>query len=107
CVAAGRSAIVLVPELALTPQTVRRFRERFERVAVLHSGLTDGELFDQWHGIADGRYDVVIGARSAVFAPQPKLGLIVVDEEHEWTYKSEALPRYHAREAAVELGRLC
>ena len=65
---------MLVPEIALTPQTVRRFRERFERVAVLHSGLSDGERFDQWHGIADGRYDVVIGSRSAIFAPQPELG---------------------------------
>ena len=107
CVAAGRRGIVLVPEIALTPQTVRRFRERFERVAVLHSGLSDGELFDQWQGIAAGRYDVVIGARSAIFAPQPDLGLIVVDEEHEWTYKQhDAHPRYHARDVAIELGRL-
>lgn len=107
CVASGRRAIATVPEIALTPQTVRRFRERFERVAVLHSGLSDGEMFDQWHGIAAGRYDVVIGARSAVFAPQPHLGLIVVDEEHEWTYKQQdTAPRYHAREAAIELGRL-
>jgi primosomal protein N' (replication factor Y) len=106
CVASGRRAIVLVPEIALTPQTVRRFRERFERVAVLHSGLTDGQLFDQWHGIAAGKYDVVIGARSAVFAPQPDLGLIVVDEEHEWTYKQDdPVPRYHAREVALELAR--
>jgi len=107
CIANGRRAIVLVPEIALTPQTVRRFRERFERVAVLHSGLSDGEMFDQWHGIADGRYDVVIGSRSAVFAPQPDLGLIVVDEEHEWTYKQQdPQPRYHARDAAIELARL-
>ena len=98
---------MLVPEIALTPQTVRRFRERFERVAVLHSGLSDGELFDQWHGIAAGRYDVVVGARSAIFAPQPDLGLIVVDEEHEWTYKQhDAQPRYHARDVAIELARL-
>ncbi len=107
CVASGRRAIVLVPEIALTPQMVRRFRERFERVAVLHSGLGEGEMFDQWHGIAQGRYDVVIGSRSAVFAPQPDLGLIVIDEEHEWTYKqSDAAPRYHAREVAAELARL-
>jgi primosomal protein N' (replication factor Y) len=104
CVAAGRRGIVMVPEIALTPQTIRRFRERFERVAVLHSGLTDGELFDSWHGIAAGRYDVVIGARSAIFAPQPDLGLVIIDEEHEWTYKqSEPSPRYHARDVAVEL----
>jgi len=107
CVAAGRRAIVLVPEIALTPQTIRRFRERFERVAVLHSGLSDGELFDQWHGIAAGKYDVVIGARSAIFAPQPDLGLIVIDEEHEWTYKQhDPVPRYHARDVALHLARL-
>ncbi|MBF6600343.1 MAG: primosomal protein N' [Dehalococcoidia bacterium] len=107
CIADGRRAIVLVPEIALTPQTLRRFRERFDRVAVLHSGLSDGELFDQWHGIARGAYDVVIGARSAVFAPQPDVGLIVVDEEHEPTYKqSEVMPRYHARDVALELARL-
>lgn len=106
CIASGRRGIVLVPEIALTPQTIRRFRERFERVAVLHSGLSGGELFDQWHGIAAGKYDVVIGARSAVFAPQPNLGLIVVDEEHEWTYKqNDPAPRYHARDVAIELAR--
>jgi primosomal protein N' len=106
CIAMGRRAIVMVPEIALTPQTVRRFRERFERVAVLHSGLTDGELFDQWHGIAQGRYDVVIGSRSSIFAPQPDLGLVVIDEEHEWTYKQhDAQPRYHSRDAAIELAR--
>ena len=106
CVAAGRRAIVLVPEIALTPQTVRRFRERFDRVAVLHSGLSDGELFDQWHGIAAGKYDVVIGARSAIFAPQPDLGLIVIDEEHEWTYKQhDPVPRYHTRDVALQLAR--
>ncbi len=107
CIATGKRAIVLVPEIALTPQTVRRFRERFERVAVLHSALSDGERFDQWHGIADGRYDVAIGPRSALFAPLPDLGLIVVDEEHEWTYKQhDPAPRYHARDVAIELARL-
>ncbi len=106
CIESGRRAIVMVPEIALTPQTVRRFRERFERVAVLHSGLSEGELFDQWHGTARGEYDVVIGSRSAVFAPQPDLGLIILDEEHEWTYKQhDAQPRYHARDAAIELAR--
>jgi primosomal protein N' (replication factor Y) len=107
CVAAGKRAIALVPEIALTPQTVRRFRERFERVAVLHSGLSDGERFDQWRGIAAGRYDVVIGARSAIFAPQPDLALIVIDEEHEWTYKQhDVAPRYHARDVAIARARL-
>ncbi len=107
-VALGKRAIVLVPEIALTPQTVRRFAERFPgQVAVLHSGLSQGELFDQWHGIRDGRYAVVIGSRSAVFAPQPDLGLIVIDEEHEWTYKQQdQTPRYHAREAALKLAEL-
>jgi primosomal protein N' (replication factor Y) len=97
-----------VPEIALTPQTVRRFAERFPgRVAVLHSGLSQGELFDQWHGIRDGRYDVVVGSRSAVFAPQPDLGLIVIDEEHEWTYKQQdPAPRYHARDVAAKLAEL-
>lgn len=104
----GRKGIVLVPEIALTPQTVQRFAERFPgRVAVLHSGLSLGELHDQWYRIRDGHYDVVIGARSALFAPQPDLGLIVIDEEHEWTYKQEdPAPRYHARDAARELARL-
>ncbi|HXK32784.1 MAG TPA: primosomal protein N', partial [Dehalococcoidia bacterium] len=106
CVEQGRRAIVMVPEIALTPQTVRRFRERFERVTVLHSGLTDGEMFDAWHAIAAGGVDVVIGARSAVFAPQPDLGLIVLDEEHEWTYKQhDPPPRYHARDVAIQLAR--
>ncbi|HEU0073014.1 MAG TPA: primosomal protein N' [Dehalococcoidia bacterium] len=104
----GKRAIVLVPEIALTPQTVRRFAERFPgQVAVLHSGLSQGELFDQWQGIREGRYAVVIGSRSAIFAPQPGLGLIVIDEEHEWTYKqNEPAPRYHAREAAEKLAEL-
>jgi primosomal protein N' (replication factor Y) len=103
-VALGRRGIVLVPEIALTPQTVRRFAERFAgQVAVLHSGLSEGQLFDQWHGIHEGRYAVVVGSRSALFAPQPDLGLIVIDEEHEWTYKQEQAPRYHARETAGRL----
>ena len=106
CIRRGGRAIVMVPEIALTPQTVRRFRERSERVAVLHSALSEGELFDQWHGIAAGRYDVVVGARSAVFAPQPDLRLIVLDEEHEWTYKQhDPAPRYHARDVAIERAR--
>ena len=107
-VEAGRRGIVLVPEIALTPQTVRRFAERFPgRVGVLHSGLTLGEAFDEWHAIANGEYDVVIGSRSAIFAPQPELGLIVIDEAHEWTYKqSDPAPRYDARTVAAELGRL-
>ncbi len=103
--ALGRRAIVLVPEISLTPQTVRRFGERFPgRVAVMHSALSLGEHFDMWHEVREGRYDVVIGPRGALFAPQPDLGLVIMDEEHEWTYKQqEGSPRYHARRAAEEL----
>ena len=100
-VAGGRQAIVLVPEIALTPQTIRRFRERFTQVAVLHSHLTDAERHRQWRDIAEGRADIVIGARSAVFAPVRDLGLIVIDEEHENSFKQETAPRYHARDVAV------
>jgi primosomal protein N' (replication factor Y) len=105
----GKRGIVLVPEISLTPQTVERFASRFPgRVAVLHSQLSTGERFDEWQAIRDGAYDVVIGPRSAVFAPQPDLGLIVLDEEHEWTYKQQdPAPRYHTREAAVRLAGLC
>ena len=107
-VALGKRAIVLVPEISLTPQTVRRFGERFPgQVAVMHSGLSLGEHFDMWHEVRAGRYAVVIGPRGALFAPQPDLGLVVIDEEHEWTYKQqEGSPRYHARAAAEELCRL-
>lgn len=101
----GRSAIVLVPEISLTPQTVERFKGRFaearDAVAVLHSHLSGGERHDEWHKIHSGRARIVIGARSAVFAPLKNLALIVVDEEHETTYKQEEAPRYHARDVAV------
>ena len=100
--AAGRGAIVLVPEIALTPQTVQRFAARFgENIAVLHSALSDGERFDEWRRIRDGKARVVVGPRSAVFAPVEKLGLIVVDEEHEPSYKQDETPRYNARDVAV------
>src|SRR5256884_1835806 len=101
----GHTAIVLVPEISLTPQTVERFKGRFadmqDAVAVLHSHLSEGERHDEWHKIHSGRARIVIGARSAVFAPLKNLGLIVVDEEHETTYKQEEAPRYHARDVAV------
>ena len=101
----GRGAIVLVPEISLTPQTVERFKGRFaeaqDDVAVLHSHLSEGERHDEWHKIHSGRARIVIGARSAIFAPLKNLGLIIVDEEHETTYKQEEAPRYHARDVAV------
>jgi primosomal protein N' (replication factor Y) (superfamily II helicase) len=101
----GRTAIMLVPEISLTPQTVERFKSRFaasqESVAVLHSHLSEGERHDEWHKINEGRARIVIGARSAIFAPLENLGLIVVDEEHENSYKQEEAPRYHGRDIAV------
>ena len=97
----GRQAILLVPEISLTPQTVARFRARFDRVAVMHSHLSDVERHDHWRRIARGEVQVVVGARSAIFAPTPHLGLIVLDEEHETTFKQETAPRYHAREVAL------
>ena len=104
---AGRGAIALVPEIALTPQTMERFRGRFgETVAVLHSHLSDGERHDEWRRIAAGQARVVVGARSALFAPVRPLGLLVVDEEHEPAYKQDETPRYNARDVAVMRGHL-
>ncbi|MGB5926255.1 MAG: primosomal protein N' [Dehalococcoidia bacterium] len=107
-IAAGKRGICLIPEIALTQQTVERFANRFSgRVAVLHSGLSLGEQFDEWQWIREGNCDVIIGPRSALFAPLPNLGLIIIDEEHEWTYKQEdKSPRYHARDVAIKLARL-
>jgi len=107
-IAAGKRGICLIPEIALTQQTVERFANRFPgRVAVLHSGLSLGEQFDEWQWIMEGNCDVVIGPRSALFAPLPSLGLIIIDEEHEWTYKQEdKSPRYHARDVAIKLAQL-
>src|SRR5581483_7126284 len=102
----GKEAIVLVPEIALTPQTIEGFRGRGGNVAVLHSHLTDAERGGYWRRVASGHVQVVVGARSAVFAPTRKLGLIVIDEEHENTFKQESTPRYHARDVAVMRARL-
>ncbi len=108
----GKGAIVLVPEISLTPQTVERFKARFTSgrlktlVAVLHSNLSTGERHDEWHKIRQGRARIVIGARSAIFAPVDPLGLIIVDEEHEHTYKQEESPRYHARDVAIMRGQM-
>ena len=100
--AEGRRVIMLVPEIALTPQTVNIFCRRYgERVAVIHSSLSQGERFDAWRRIKRGEVDLVIGTRSAIFAPLDKIGLIVIDEEHEHTYKSESDPKYHARDIAA------
>lgn len=97
----GKQAMMLVPEIALTPQMVLRFKRRFgDDVAVLHSGLSTGEKYDEWQKIRDGRARVSVGARSSIFAPFKELGLIIIDEEHESTYKQEDYPRYHAREIA-------
>lgn len=102
----GKSAIVLVPEIALTPQAVDRFRAVFgDQVAVLHSGLSDGERLDAWRALQRGERRIAVGARSAVFAPLPDLGAIIVDEEHEASYKQAETPRYHAREVAVMRAR--
>ena len=99
----GQQAIVLIPEIALTYQTVRRFTKRFgERVSILNSRLSKGEKYDQWLRAKQGDVDVIIGPRSALFVPFPNLGLIVIDEEHEGSYKSEQTPKYHARETAIQ-----
>lgn len=104
----GGTALVLVPEISLTPQTIERFKARFstqrDRIAVLHSHLSDGERHDEWFKIHEGRADIVIGARSAIFAPLERLGIIIVDEEHEPSFKQDENPRYQARDVAVVRG---
>jgi len=102
----GRSGIVLVPEISLTPQTVGRFASRFPDVAVLHSGLTDAERGRQWQRLLQGKAKIAVGARSALFAPVQNLGLIVIDEEHETSFKQDSTPRYHARELAIVRGQI-
>ncbi|HCQ99255.1 MAG TPA: primosomal protein N', partial [Acidobacteria bacterium] len=101
-----RQVLILVPEVALTPAVATQFRKTFgDRVAVQHSGLSEGARHDQWHRIRRGKIDVVVGTRSAVFAPLPSVGLIVVDEEHDPSYKQEESPRYHGRDVAVMRGK--
>src|SRR5262249_61646229 len=102
----GKEALVLVPEISLTPQTIQRFRGRCGEVAVLHSHLGHAERGGHWRRVAQGQAQVAVGARSAVFAPARRLGLIVIDEEHENTFKQESTPRYHARDVAVMRARL-
>lgn len=103
CIVQDRQAIVLVPEISLTPQMVERFKGRFgDQVAVMHSRLSGGERYDEWRKIREGRVKVAIGARSAVFAPFEHIGLIIMDEEHETSYKQEESPKYHARDVAVK-----
>ena len=98
----GKTAIMLVPEISLTPQMVQRFKSRFgEHVAVMHSGLSQGEKYDEWRKIERGEAEVVVGARSAIFAPIENIGVIIIDEEHEASYKQEEPPRYHARDLAI------
>ncbi len=102
----GKTAIVLLPEIALTAQTVQRFSGRFERIAVMHSALTASQRNAQWHKIKSGQADVVIGARSAIFAPLQNLGLVIVDEEHEPSYKQDTVPRYNGRDVAIKRAQL-
>jgi len=106
CLQRGKGAIVLLPEIALTAQTVQRFNARFEKIAVMHSGLSAAQRNVQWQKIKTGQADVVVGARSAVFAPLPRLGLIVVDEEHEPSYKQDTAPRYNGRDVAIKRAQL-
>lgn len=102
----GKSAIILLPEIALTAQTVQRFKSRFDRLAILHSQLKGPQRNSQWRKIKDGQADVVIGARSAIFAPLNNLGLVVVDEEHEASYKQDTVPRYNGRDVAIKRAQL-
>ena len=99
---------MLVPEISLTPQTVNRFQRRFgSKVAILHSGLTNIERYLEWKKIREEEVSIVVGARSAVFAPFKNLGVLIIDEEHDTSYKQDSVPRYHARETAIERARAC
>lgn len=103
----GKTAIVLVPEISLTPQMVDRFLARFgEKIAVLHSKLSAGERYDEWNRISKGEAKIVIGARSAIFAPVENLGIIIIDEEHDMSYKSDMTPRYNAKDLAKYIAKV-
>ncbi len=107
CIELGKTAIMLVPEISLTPQTVNRFVSRFgQSVAVIHSRLSQGERFDEWNKIKNGEVSVVVGARSAIFAPLENIGIIILDEEHETSYKSDTTPKYHAKDIAIKRANL-
>lgn len=103
----NKSSILLVPEISLTPQTVDRFTARFgeEKVAILHSKLGVGERYDEWHKIKNGEAKIIIGARSAIFAPVNNIGIIIIDEEHDSSYKAESVPRYDAKEVARQIAK--
>ena len=104
----GKTSIMLVPEISLTPQTVNRFQRRFgSKVAILHSGLTNIERFLEWKKIREEKVSIVVGARSAVFAPFKNLGVLIIDEEHDTSYKQDSVPRYHARETAIQRAQAC
>ena len=105
CLESGKRAIVMVPEIAMTPQMLQRFASRFPgNIALQHSGLSPGQRYDQWHKIKSGAYDVILGSRSSIFAPVSNLGIVVIDEEHEWTFRqSDRAPRYHAKDVAERL----
>ena len=107
CIKEGKQAILLIPEISLTYQNLLRFYRRFgDKVAVMHSKLTDGEKYEQFRRVREGEVSIMIGPRSALFAPFPNLGMIVIDEEHEGSYKSETMPKYHARELSLKLGEI-
>jgi len=107
CIKEGKQAILLIPEISLTYQNLLRFYRRFgDKVAVMHSKLTDGEKYEQFRRVREGEVSIMIGPRSALFAPFPNLGMIIIDEEHESSYKSETMPKYHARELSLKLGEI-
>ena len=102
----GKQALLLVPEISLTPQFVKYFKGNFENLALVHSKISEGEKARQWKGIHNGEISLVIGSRSALFSPFKNLGVVIMDEEHEWTYKQEQAPRYNTRDLLFEINKL-